>query len=243
MMTLAARVDAFKQANRNNQASWPWMASEKGLPVIYGVKVIGNTYRRTGNIHGSYPPGVLRYVMDLFPDVCAAAANHAGPMHRRPMLHAFSGSLPQSDRYLRVDSRKEPAQGCNPDLVENVLTLPDRMILDGYGDHLFDLIMADPPYSPKDAEVYGVPMVDRRRAVHALAQVTKPGGYIAWLDTQWPMHRSEVVRTAGRLFLSPRPDGDDLDVDGVVRTAGEVMVQGSTNHDLRAIYLFERKAA
>ena len=81
----------------------------------------------------------------------------------------------------------------------------------------FDLVLADPPYSSKDAEVYGTPMPNRAKVMRALARVTRPGGNLVWLDTRWPMHRKDQWRCWGHVAL--------------VR---------STNHRVRLVSMFER---
>lgn len=84
----------------------------------------------------------------------------------------------------------------------------------------FSLIIADPPYTATDALKYGTLPVDRGRATAAIAKVTKPGGHLVWLDTVWPMHRKADWHFYGSIQL--------------VR---------STNHRVRMVSLFERKAA
>lgn len=84
----------------------------------------------------------------------------------------------------------------------------------------FRLIVADPPYTAQDAKRYQAPMVNKRRAVAALAEVAAPGGFLAWLDTSWPQHRKSQWKTVGR-----------------------ILIQRSTNHRVRVLNLFERCAA
>jgi hypothetical protein len=164
--------------------------------VLYGVWVLGNDYRARSPLYGSYPPGYLDRLLALFPD-------------RQKMLHVFSGSLPKSPDYVTCDIRP----GSGADLVGSVY---DIQALVGVGC-LFDLVVADPPYLADDSKQYGTTPVDRRRVLAAVATVTAPGGYLAWLDTVWPMHRRTDWRTAGR-----------------------IMVQRSTNQRVRALTLFER---
>lgn len=84
----------------------------------------------------------------------------------------------------------------------------------------FDLVLADPPYSSADAEKYETAGVDRLRATAALARVTRPGGHLVWLDCVWPMFSKRDWRTVGRITF--------------IR---------STNHRVRLISIFERRAA
>lgn len=196
-MTLAERVDAFQRAYAKWPASWPWLVREKDRDVAYGVWMIGNDYRNKTRYYGSYPPGYLDRVMALFPDAGVS------------VLHVFSGSLPKSFLYTRCDLRQDAEIRCS------VYDLP-TMILDCRPR----LVVADPPYSKADAVQYGTPMINRGRALQALAQVTAPGGHLAWLDTCWPMHRKTEWATVGR-----------------------ILVQRSTNHRARVLSIFERRAA
>lgn len=152
-------------------------------------------------LYGSYPPGYLDRIAALFPDVVSQ------PASLEAVLHVFSGSLPPGP-YARCDLRQDAEFHCS------VYDLPALI------DNQFDLILADPPYSKDDAKKYGTPMVNRGPVLHALAQVTRPGGHLVWLDTVWPMHRKSEWRTVGRIALTR-----------------------STNHRLRDVTIFERWAA
>jgi hypothetical protein len=103
---------------------------------------------------------------------------------------------------------------CNPDLVGSVY---DVQFLTASG---FELVIADPPYTAADAEQYGTASVDRGKAMQGLAAVVPAGGHVAWLDTTWPMHRKSQWLYYGAIAL--------------VR---------STNHRVRQVSLFERKAS
>lgn len=195
-MTLTDRVDAFKAAYAKWPASWPWLVREQDRDVAYAVWVIGNDYRSTTKYYGSYPPGFLDRVLALFPDAGVS------------ILHVFSGSLPKSDFYERCDSHQDAELRCSVyDLPNIILNWKPR------------LVIADPPYSKADAVQYGTPMINRGRALRSLAQVTQPGGHLAWLDVCWPQHRKIEWVTVGRIF-----------------------VQRSTNHRVRLLSIFERVA-
>lgn len=83
----------------------------------------------------------------------------------------------------------------------------------------FRLVIADPPYSKADADRYGTKSVNIGKATRALAGVVESGGHLAWLDTSWPMHS----KTLWQYY-------------------GAIEVRRSTNHRLRGVSLFERKA-
>lgn len=199
-MTLADRAAAYAQAYAKWPASHARVVVEQRRQVLYATWGIGNDYRNKTGFYGSYPPGYLARVMALFPDV------------GRNVLHAFSGSLPAGE-YVRLDLN--PA--VLPDVVGSVYDA--SRLFDAPYWSKFALVVADPPYSAKDAERYGTPTVNRRLATAALACVTAPGGYLAWLDCVWPMHSKRDWLTVGRIT--------------VVR---------STNHRVRLLTLFERTA-
>lgn len=98
------------------------------------IWVLGNDYRGSG-YYGSYPPNYLRRIMSMFPDAT-------------DILHLFSGSLPKGN-YIRFDLHSADING-------------DAHNLSSYFEGaIFDLILADPPYSQEDAEHYGTPMIKR----------------------------------------------------------------------------------
>lgn len=82
----------------------------------------------------------------------------------------------------------------------------------------FDLILADPPYSSEDAMHYGTPLVSRNKVLKECITVSMPEGFIGWLDQVKPMYRKDEV---------------DL--------AGVICIDRSTNHRVRALYLFQKK--
>lgn len=199
-MTLSDRADAYNAAYAGFQASHLRVVREQDGAVLYGTWLIGNDYRNKSTYYGAYPRGYLPRVQALFPDVRPAR-----------VLHAFSGSLPAGD-YSRCDSVQDAEIQCR------VEELPQHESFLRFGP--WELIFADPPYSSADAEQYNTAMIDRKRATAALAQVTRVGGFMVWLDTCWPMFRKAEWRTVGRIAL--------------IR---------STNHRVRLVSIFERQVA
>jgi len=228
-LTLSARSDAYATAFPDRprlQVVREGVGSDRH-DVLYGLWLIGNDYRNRTRYFGAYPAGYLDRVMALFPDICewrsrqrhtvrrgrvVVSGNY--PLASATPLHVFSGSLPASSDYTRVDINPDVA----PDIACSVYDLPQWFGAEACRKRL--LVIADPPYSAVDAERYGTPMVDRRRAMAALAEITAAGGHLVWLDTVWPMHRKTQWRTVGRI--------------GLVR---------STNHRVRMVSIFERRAA
>jgi hypothetical protein len=198
-VTLHDRVCAFQRTYAKWPASWPRIVREQDRDVLYATWLIGNDYRNATKFYGSYPPGYLERVDALFPDALSIRT-----------LHVFSGSLPSSRAWrLDINPKNEP------DVVGSVYEVAHL-----FPGQSFDLLLADPPYSAADAAKYETAMVDRRRALAALAQVTRVGGHLVWLDTVWPMHRKAEWLTVGRITI--------------VR---------STNHRIRMATIFERTTA
>jgi hypothetical protein len=191
-LTLAQRADAYADTFPKYPASHLRLVQENGGDCLYGTWVLGNNYRAKEGYYGEYPPDYLTRVMALFPDVGNA------------VLHAFSGSVPKGP-YDRCDL----TQPC--EFPGDILTLCQDV-------WRWYLVLADPPYTPADAERYRTPMVNRAKVIRALARVVYAGGHLAWLDTVWPMHRKSEWRTAARITI--------------VR---------STNHRVRLLTIFERQ--
>ena len=202
-MTLQDRAAAYASAFPKFPASHLRVVREAGGDVLYGTWLIGNDYRNASSFYGSYPPGYLARVHALFPDVESIDTVQG----RLTTLHVFSGSLPAGP-YVRCDVRQPAECPCSVYDLQ-----PGR-------DGSYDLLLADPPYSAADAVHYATGMVDRRRAIAALARVARVGAHLVWLDTVWPMHRKAEWRTVGRINL--------------IR---------STNHRVRLVSIFERSHA
>lgn len=201
--TLHERCEAFALAFPGRKASWPYVGQENGRDVLYATWVIGVDYRNRSTLYGAYPNGYLDRLFALFPDVMQMSVFEGKPV----LLHAYSGSLRADTRWLRVDVNPDRRPDICGSIYEVAALTPLR----------FRLTCADPPYEKADAEIYGTAACDRYRATEALAQVTEPGGHLAWLDTCWPMHTKASWLTVGRIT--------------VIR---------STQHRVRLLTLFER---
>jgi SAM-dependent methyltransferase len=142
-----------------------------------GIWVMGGFYQGNG-FYGSYPRGYMNRIRALFPDVWTPRRQ---PRESHRLLHLFSGSLSPREPGIRVDvhARRRPT------VQASALQLPFR-------SRAFDLVMADPPYGPQDAERYGSPMPNRRRVLLEVARVTKPGGHLVYLDEVLPIFAKRV---------------------------------------------------
>ena len=146
---------------------------------ISGVWILGNAYKGSG-FFGSYPPQYLKRVSTLFPEALEWGA----------VMHLFSGSLPVSDDYTRVDLRGRP------DYV-----LDAHKLRTMFGRRSFNLIYADPPYSKEAAARYGLPMINRKRVLEQCAAILRPGGFVVWLDTVWPMIAKKHLALVGAIGI------------------------------------------
>lgn len=169
--------------------SMPHVGADGRLQAIWFG---GQDYRGSG-YHGSFPPNYLQRIDALFPDA-------------ERKLHLFSGSLPAGP-YDRLDIRKELEAEIHGD-AERLSSLVTGQ---------YDWIHADPPYTESDALKYGSPMVDRNRVVREAALVTRPGGFLIWMDMVLPIYRKE-----------------DWSIEGVIG------IVRSTNHRFRCVTLFRR---
>jgi len=203
-MTLRERAAAFNGSFARWPASHLAVTREADGDVVYGRWLLGNDYQNRTEFYGAFPPGLLSRIMAIFPDAYRADDTTAR------ILHVFSGSLPPG-RYWRCDLRQPAEYQCS------VYDLP-RELLPRHRIEPFRLVIADPPYSKADAARYQTPMIDRRRAVAALAEVTAAAGFLVWLDTCWPMHQKRQWITVGRIAITR-----------------------STNHRVRDLTIFERR--
>ena len=183
--------------------------------VLQGIWFLGNNYRGRSGLYGEFPPGFLLRVFAMFPDV-------------NRVLHLFAGSLTAkaaAETYRKLHHRRTKQITMDSARVIGVAhptisgKLPGALDVWHYGGgENFDLCIADPPYSLEDAKHYGYDkLVSRRATLQALHQVMCPGAWVAWLDTQWPMHNKTQWLTVGRI--------------AVVR---------STNHRVRLLTLFRK---
>ncbi|WP_428487739.1 hypothetical protein [Rhodopila sp.] len=163
---------------------------------VVGTWIMGNDYRVKSEYYGGYPAGYLKRIHSLFPD-------------KYRVLHLFSG---------KVDLATLPGDtvDINPDLSPTYVD--DAQRLERVPLAMYDLVLADPPYSVEDAERYQTTMVKRNTVLAALRGLS-PGAHIVWLDQVLPMYRK-----------------DTFDVEAVIG-----MVK-STNHRFRVVTIFRRRA-
>lgn len=99
----------------------------------------------------------------------------------------------------------------NPDIVANAEEL-SKSVKPG-----FDLIISDPPYQPADSAIYKCKHPNKRLVMSECAKLVTSGAHLCWLDERLPMYRKTEWRRVG-----------------------EIMLTRSTNHRIRATFIFER---
>lgn len=166
--------------------------------------VMGNDYRSVVRdeddkpFYGAYPPNYLARIMSLFPDA-------------ERVLQLFAGSLPASPNYARFGNKVT-----TPHLESDHEGFAENLSL-FYDPNAFDLVIADPPYSPDDSAKYSMPPLNIRETIAEIHKVLMPEGHLVWLDTKLPMFRKDMWHLWGLI--------------GIVR---------STNHRFRVVSIFER---
>jgi len=93
----------------------------------------------------------------------------------------------------------------------------DAHYLSQFFSRQFDLQLSDCPYTPADAEKYGYPMINRFTVVKEAAKTLKKGGHLCWMDQRLPMYRKSELKRVG-----------------------EISISRSTNHLVRAVFIFEK---
>ena len=138
--------------------------------VIEGIWVMGNNYTTKTTLYGAYPYGYLERIYSMFPII------------KGESLHLFSGSLPDSDDYDKVDYNT----GLDAE------TFADVVPHDTY---------ADPPYSIEDCDHYGCCMVKRNLVFKQCYKVMKSGGVLVWLDQVLPNYKKIEWDIIGRIGM------------------------------------------
>ena len=191
-MDLEGRIEAYGKATGFPRSLF---ISEDGRVV--GTWIMGNDYRVKSSYYSGYPARYLRRVAALFPD-------------RKRVLHVFSG---------KVDTDVLPGDTLDCNNTLNPTYVADAHDLRNVPLHLYDLVLADPPYSVEDAVRYQTTMVKRNVVMRSLATGMREGARVVWLDQVLPMYRK-----------------DAWEVEAVIG-----MVK-STNHRFRVVTIFRRRA-
>jgi len=148
---------------------------------ISGTWITGNNYRGSG-YYGSYPPGYLKRISTLFPEL---------ERKKVKVLHLFSGSI-EPGNYIRFDLNEEVEADVYGDAHE---------LSTHFDPGTIDIIFADPPYSNECALHYGKPMVKRNTVIIECAKVLKMGGFCVWMDQAPPQYRKQFFNWCGAISI------------------------------------------
>tara|TARA_R100000654_G_scaffold31724_2_gene56687 strand:- start:1432 stop:1986 length:555 start_codon:yes stop_codon:yes gene_type:complete len=141
---------------------------------IEGIWVMGNNYTTKTELYGAYPYSYLDRIYSLFEFKPGAT------------LHLFSGSLPDSPDYDKIDFNT----GFNAETFSEIIP-----------HDTYELILADPPYSIEDCDHYGCCMVKRNLVFKQAHNVLKKGGHLVWLDQVLPNYKKTEFKIIGRIGM------------------------------------------
>lgn len=141
---------------------------------------LGQNYQNATTYYGAYPPMYWKRIQTF-----------VKPGDK--VVHLFSGSLPRSDDYVRVDMDAD----LNPDVCcrsEEV----DKHI----APNSVDIVFADPPYTQADSvKGYKGNYPNKKATLTAVSHILKPNGIVVWLDTCLPMFRKTELELAGVITI------------------------------------------
>ncbi len=122
-----------------------------------------------GRLHGSYPRQFLERALSLFPKA-------------KDILHVPSGTLGNLPTgHVTMDMKS--------DATRDPMIIGDCCKNIPFPDASFDLILSDPPYSPKDSKLYGCQPFRTMDFFREAYRVLRPGGYLGFLHLHLPQIR------------------------------------------------------
>jgi len=159
---------------------------------IMGLWFCGRPWHKQ-EFYGMYPLTYLKRVRALFPDC-------------KNVLHLFSGKVEPGDNETTFDIKKE----LKPTVVGDVSNLRKY-----FKRNQFDLVVADPPYTPADFEVYEEKVFSKKKCLNDVHYICSK--YLVWLDLTVPPFK----KTEWSLF-------------------GTIAVVSGTNSKIRMTSIFEK---
>jgi hypothetical protein len=142
----------------------------------------------------------------------------------RDFLERFSKLFPEKENTLHLFSGSLPPGNYtrfdigNNDEAQYDVRGDAQELSSHFEPDTFDMIIADPPYTEEDAQKYGNPLINRNKVLKECHKVLKPGGHLVWMDMVLPMYRKDEFKRIG-----------------------EISISRSTNHRVRAVFIFERQ--
>jgi hypothetical protein len=165
---------------------------------VVGAWVLGRSYKRKVKYHGAYPGNLLPRLSALFFD-------------RGPTLHLFSG-------VVDLTQMSGDTLDINPSLWPTYCV--DAETMPGVDLGHYHFVLADPPYSDKDAAKYGTEPISRSKVLKTLIHGLPVGAIVCWVDEVTPVYRS----------------------DWPIRWTGYIAVSTSGGHRGRFLYIYQRTA-
>ena len=153
---------------------YPVTVEDKGW--VYGVWYCGTAWDKV-RLHGQYPPTFLKRAIALFPDA-------------KDILHCPSGTV--TGPGITIDAIRDDVR-C-PQIVSDASSLP-------LPDKSLDLILSDPPYTPKDSEKYGCKPFPLGKFMKECRRTLRPGGYLGMLHTYYPSYRRKEWKLVGLIAV------------------------------------------
>lgn len=155
---------------------YPITVEDKGW--IYGVWYCGTAWAKV-RLHGQYPPGFLKRALALFPDV---------PEDK--IIHVPCGTL--TGPGMTVDMIRDEVR--QPQVQASADSLP-------FADNSYRLFLSDPPYTPKDSEIYGCPPFSLGKMMKEAHRILEPGGVLGILHTYYPSYRRQEWELIGLIAV------------------------------------------
>lgn len=153
---------------------YPVTVNDKGW--VYGVWYCGTAWDKV-RLHGQYPPNFLKRALALFPD---------------------------AERILQCPSGTVTGPGVTADLIADQCRRP-QVLADAsrlpFRDGTFELVLTDPPYTPKDSTIYGCPPYSTAKAMLEFHRVLEVGGYVGVLHTFYPSYRRKDWQLEGLIAV------------------------------------------
>ena len=159
-----------------NQAfpKYPRTMEDKGW--VYGVWYCSTAWTKR-RLHGEYPGNFLARALALFSGA-------------KDILHCPSGTI--TGPGVTVDLVRDEVR--QPQYVACASDLP-------FEDESFDVLLSDPPYSPKDSEKYGCPPFPMKGFIQEAHRILRPGGHLGMLHLYYPSFRRKEWKLEGLIAV------------------------------------------
>ena len=196
---------------------------KKQIDLLPHYKYLNQTYRaKSGVIFDIWPCGPAKNPFKITKGKRETTFRGAYPVKFLPNFkEAFSYIYPKTSEILHVCAGSVPKkEGATLDISNKFRPtyLDDAQTMEKVDSEMYSLCMVDIPYNQhRSIGYYNLPMLSRSKVLKQTIRVTKPGGFIAWLDQAYPQ---------------PLPGG--------TKTVAIIGISSSPNPDLRVLSIFKR---